>query len=455
MPGSEGVGVTTTNSGSSNNKKPKKPRENGGKFGFEDYANAPTITHDVERAKPGDLCECCNLGKYYYGEDRKQLEFTGGPIITVKRHIKKTLRCNRCGHEKINNKKIVKWSPEARSALVIHKIYGTPWYRISRIQKLSGIPIAISTQWGQCKEIWEDSAKYVVSELYRLGIEGSLWCADDTGMKILSVLEMNKLLPEPEQRACHTTAICTKHEEFKIILYTTANRYCRENWVPLLEQRKTKDKVVIMTDASNQSLPKGAELERAESAVCLGGHARRKFKEVEAHHPEECDYFLKLIANLYENESACKGETSQKRLEYHKKHSTPIINAIYTKIDELLNYRIVEPNSDLGRAMNYWLNHRKGLTAFLRIKGVPLDNNWVENALRIMALYRKVSLFFKTLNSALVMSDLFSLVSTCEANGINAFAYLNWIQVHWKKVQAEPQTYLPWCFKQDTEKIAC
>jgi transposase len=449
-------GIPTVDvNGASHHKKPKKPRENGGRFGFEDYPHAPTVTHEVEGCQPGDSCNHCGLGKYYEGQDRKQLEFSGGSIVTVKRHIKKTLRCNRCGHEKLNHQKIVKWKPEARSALVIHKIYGIPWYRISRLQKLSGIPIAMSTQWTQCKGVWEDAAKYVVSELYRLGIEHPLWCTDDTGMKILSVLKANALLPESEQRACHTTAIHTGHGEFKIILYMTANQYCRENWVPLLEQRKTTDKVVIMTDASNQSLPKAAEQDRAESAVCLGGHARKKFKEVEANYPIECGYFLNLVANLYKNEADCKGMAPQKRLEYHQEHSAPIIDAIYTKIAELYNNRIIEPNSDLGKAMNYWLNHRKGLTAFLRIKGIPLDNNWAENALRIMAIYRNASLFFKTLSSAMVMSDLFSLVATCEANGINAFAYLNWIQVHWKAVQATPQAYLPWCFEQETEKIAC
>lgn len=446
---------TVDANGASNHKKPKKPRENGGRFGFEDYPNAPTVTHDVEGCQPGDLCVHCGFGKYYYGKDRKQLEFSGGPIVTVKRHIKKALRCNRCGHEKLNHQKIVKWKPEARSALVIHKIYGTPWYRISRLQKLSGIPIAMSTQWTQCKGVWEDAAKYVVSELYRLGIEHSLWCTDDTGMKILSVLKANALLPESEQRACHTTAIHTGYGKFKIILYMTANRYCRENWVPLLAKRNTTDKVVVMTDASNQSLPKDAEREKAESAVCLGGHARRKFKDIELNYPSECEYFLSLIHDLYQNDDICKDMEPQERLEYHKKHSQPLIDAIYAKIAELFNHRIIEPNSDLGKAMNYWLNHREGLTAFLRIKGIPLDNNWAENALRIMAIYRKASLFFKTLNSAMVMSDLFGLVATCEANGINAFAYLNWIQVHWKAVQENPQAYLPWCFEQDTEKIAC
>ena len=103
--------------------------------------------------------------------------------------------------------------------------------------------------------------------------------------------------------------------------------------------------------------------------------------------------------------------------------------------------------------MKYWLNHREGLTAFLRFEGAKLDNNWSERTLKLMALYRKNSLFFKTKESAMVLNELFSLVSTCEVNGINAFEYLTWIQVHWKAVQKNPEHYLPWCFKQDTERI--
>ncbi len=433
--------------------KPKKPRTNGGKYGFDDYSSASITIHDVEGVSAGDICPCCELGKYYPGEDRKQLEFTGGPILTPKRHIKKTLRCNRCGHEVFNLKKIIKWQPQARSALVIHKIYGTPWYRMARIQKLCGIPVGISTLYEQVKVVWEEVGQCIVSELYKLGIESPLFCTDDTGMKILSVLKANELLPESDQRACHTTAICTLSGDFKIILYITANQYCRENWVPLLEKRKSKNKAVMMTDASNQSLPKGDDSNKVISAVCLGGHGRRKFKDLEHYYPEECNYFLELISKLYENEARFKDEEPRQRLKSHQKQSGPIIGSIFAMIKKLFDEKLVEPNSDLGKAMKYWLNHKKGLTAFLRVAGVPLDNNWAENALRIMAVYRNGSLFFKTIQSALIMSDLFSLVVTCESNGINAFAYLNWLQINWKQVQAEPHRFLPWHFKNETEDI--
>jgi transposase len=450
----EVVGASASSHDDAEKSKQKKPRENGGKYGFDDYLNAPITTHEVEDKNPGDSCECCRLGKYYYGEDRKQLEFTGGSIVTVKKHIKKALRCNLCGHEKMNFKKIIKWGPEARSALAIHKIYGMPWYRISRIQKLCGIPIAMSTAWEQVKGIWEESAKYIVAELYTIGTEAPLWGTDDTGNKILSVLKANQLLPESDQRACHTTAICTSYGEFKINLYITANRYCRENWTSLLENRKSKDKVVIMTDASSQSLPKAKDLEKTISGVCLGGHGRRKFEDLQKYHPEECGYFLDLISKLYKNEKECKNKAAEDRLNYHQQHSQSIIESIYSRISQLYDQKLVEPNSDLGKAMNYWLNHRQGLTLFLRVAGVPLDTNWVERSLRIMAVFRKACLFFKTELSAIILNDMFSLISTCEVNGVNAFEYLNWIQIHWKEVQKNPMAYLPWCFKNETERIA-
>jgi hypothetical protein len=73
--------------------KKKRPRNNGGKYGFDDYPNSQKIEHDVLGSQSGDPCLCCGIGKYYYGEDKKLLEFTGNPIVSVTRHKKKVLRC--------------------------------------------------------------------------------------------------------------------------------------------------------------------------------------------------------------------------------------------------------------------------------------------------------------------------------------------------------------------------
>jgi hypothetical protein len=44
--------------------------------------------------------------------------------------------------------------------------------------------------------------------------------------------------------------------------------------------------------------------------------------------------------------------------------------------------RRVEPNSGLGKAISYLLRHWEKLTLFLRVPGVPLDNNICEQALK-------------------------------------------------------------------------
>jgi hypothetical protein len=41
-----------------------------------------------------------------------------------------------------------------------------------------------------------------------------------------------------------------------------------------------------------------------------------------------------------------------------------------------------EPNSDLGTAIAYMLNHWEPLTLFLRVSGAPLDSSIVERALK-------------------------------------------------------------------------
>ena len=192
----------------------------------------------------------------------------------------------------------------------------------------------------------------------------------------------------------------------------------------------------------------GADLGKIYSAVCLGGHGRRKFKDAEENYPEYCEFFLKLIHEIYRNEHACIDKTQDERLKYHQEHSTVLIDQIYNKIDELYKNKLVEPNDDLGQALNYWLNHKKGLTIFLRIPGAKLDNNWSEQELRIIAILRNNSLFFKTLISAEISCDLLGLIETCRANNVNAFGYLNWIQDNWQAVQKNPDQYLPWHFRE-------
>jgi transposase len=56
---------------------------------------------------------------------------------------------------------------------------------------------------------------------------------------------------------------------------------------------------------------------------------------------------------------------------------------------------------------------------------VPLDNNAFERSLRHVALGRKNYLFVGDVEAGGSIAGLYTLVATCEARGINPFAYLS------------------------------
>jgi len=68
---------------------------------------------------------------------------------------------------------------------------------------------------------------------------------------------------------------------------------------------------------------------------------------------------------------------------------------------------------------------------------LPLDNNASEGALRTVALGRKNFLFVGHDEAGADIAGLYSLVATCEANGINPEAYLSDVLL---RVQSEPQS---------------
>jgi hypothetical protein len=360
----------------------------------------------------------------------------------------------------MNHQSVDKWTHSARSSIILQRVYGMPFHRLSKLQSLYNAPIAESTLWIQCLGVWEDCGYHIYQQLLAVAGESKIFYSDDTGAKILEVMKTNKTLPEKQQRSCNTTTICTRTARGEnIILYITDNKHCGENFVPIMTNRGNKDHYLkLMVDASSKNTPKVDEQELGKLIIinCLF-HGREKFAEIKDYYPEECKYFLDEISSIYKIDHECRNYDSRKRLRHHKKNSSKHIKNIYDKIRYLYDQKLAEPNSALGKAMNYWLNNKTGLTRFLKVKGAPLDNNKSERALKSIILQRKNSLFFKTRNSAAIWSGLSSIVRTCEANGINGFTYFNWIQSNWNKVQKDASSYLPWKYleyRNNTELVA-
>src|SRR5215813_7956812 len=114
----------------------------------------------------------------------------------------------------------------------------------------------------------------------------------------------------------------------------------------------------------------------------------------------------------------------------------------------------VEPNSGLGKAIQYMLRHWMPLTLFLREPGAPIDNNLVERALKKAILHRKNALFYKTMNGARVGDLFMSLIHTCELNRVNPFDYLTELLRHPAEVAVRPAEWMPWNYRNCVTAVA-
>ncbi len=85
---------------------------------------------------------------------------------------------------------------------------------------------------------------------------------------------------------------------------------------------------------------------------------------------------------------------------------------------------LVLPRSALGKAMHYAHTQWDTLTVYTQDGRLRIDNNLTENAIRPFVIGRKNWLFCDTPAGADASANLYSLIETAKANGIEPYAYL-------------------------------
>ena len=78
----------------------------------------------------------------------------------------------------------------------------------------------------------------------------------------------------------------------------------------------------------------------------------------------------------------------------------------------------------IAKAIDYSLKRWGPLTRFLEDPGVPIDNNWIENRIRPVALGRANWLFAGSLRGGQRAAALMSLIQSARLNGHDPYAYL-------------------------------
>jgi transposase len=127
--------------------------------------------------------------------------------------------------------------------------------------------------------------------------------------------------------------------------------------------------------------------------------------------------------------------------------SKPVLEKFKEWLDKMLLG--TPPNSALGKALAYCTHQWPKLVLHLDHAEVPAHNNFVERQIKQYALGRKAWLFCHDKIGAEASANLFSVVMTARANGVEPFAYLSYLFEHLPTAATVEavEALLPWNVK--------
>ncbi len=331
----------------------------------------------------------------------------------VREEVRETLSC-RCGEGIVTADGPVHWQEKSRysAAFVAHVITAKcadsiPLYRLEKEFKRLGVPMARSSM----TDMFHVSAELLrpLSErLLALVREAPVVHADETSLKVL------------DEDKCRTGFVWNFRttESKPLIAYRFSPS--RSGETPKQILGGTTGALVVDGYTGYNAV---TDVNGRERVACHA-HVRRYFFDALPTAPE-AQRALDLIRELYRVEHAAfeaRIVGTPQHLALRREKSAPVRAELKAWLDQAQGQH--PPKSPLGTAIRYTLNHWEMLSRFIDDARIPLDNNPAEAALRRVALGRKNFLFVGNDAAGENLAGLYSLVATCEANGVNPLAYL-------------------------------
>jgi transposase len=179
-------------------------------------------------------------------------------------------------------------------------------------------------------------------------------------------------------------------------------------------------------------------------------HARRKFDEAlrgqgkakkkgakRTAKESRARQALSQIQALYRIERELREATAAERLAAREERTKPLLDKLRQWLDDSIDS--VPPQSLTGKAMHYLAKQWPKLIRVLDDGRLPLDTNRVENAIRPFVVGRKNWLFADTVAGARASANLYGLIETAKANGIEPYRYLAHLFEHLPAITSPEQ----------------
>ena len=112
----------------------------------------------------------------------------------------------------------------------------------------------------------------------------------------------------------------------------------------------------------------------------------------------------------------------------------------------LANLHSVLPGSLAGKALHYLSSQWSKLCLYVTHGAYPIDNNACENSIRPFVIGRRAWLFADTVAGANASANLYSLLQTCTATGVDGYWNLRALLVELPTAQTadDYEALLPW-----------
>ncbi|MCC3350782.1 IS66 family transposase [Ruminococcus albus] len=380
--------------------------------------------HEIE----APVCEICGAEMKDIGTEKAYDELVYTPAkFHIRRHIVHKYKCPECGEkpeERDENCHIVRatyphamilgsyCSPELLAHIIYEKYAkSVPLHRQEKDFNSKKIPLlkATMSNWvGHAAEKW---CLPIVEKMHKMLIAGNIIHADETTVQVL----------HEEGRKPTTTSrmwvYCNgKMNDRSIIIF---------DYRPTRKGEHAKNFLAGFTgylicdgyDAYNA-------VEGAKRCGCWT-HNRRHFveclpKDKSAYSTSVAAKAVAFCNRIYHEESLLADSSAEYRYEQRLAKVKPLLDEFFAWLETVQ----VSGKGKLTDAVRYALNERKYLYTFLENGDIPIDNNRAENAIRPFAVGRKNWLFSNTANGAKASAALYSIISTAQANGLDAEKYL-------------------------------
>lgn len=158
-------------------------------------------------------------------------------------------------------------------------------------------------------------------------------------------------------------------------------------------------------------------------AACWA-HVRRKFHEA-LPSPGAADVLLK-IGGLYDVEATLRayGASSDERLEVRQRRCLGILDELHAMLTTQKEAGHHLPKSQMGKALNYALEHWDRLLLYTTDGRIEIDNNLAENQIRPTAVGKKNWLFIGAGETGWRSAVIYTILACCRNHGIEPYGYL-------------------------------